>query len=97
MAWMFGRTPPWAMVTPERSWKYKYFNNLFLEIGNMFTNLIQLLVVANSQLEMARIDASLLVVTSSVAGQLEDFGSQVFQHGCKIDGRAGSHAFSIVA
>jgi hypothetical protein len=34
---------------------------------------------------------------SSIAGQLEDFGSQTLQHGYKVDRRAGSHAFSIVA
>jgi hypothetical protein len=94
---MFGRTPPWAMVTPERSWKNDFTYFFFSYLKNMCANLIQLLVIADSQLEMARIDASLLVVTSSVAGQLEDFGSQVFQHGCKVDGRASSHAFSIVA
>jgi hypothetical protein len=67
------------MVTPERSWKndFQHTNSLFF-CKYMCANLVELLVVADSQLKMARIDASLLVVKTSIAGQLEDFTSQVF-------------------
>ena len=54
--------------------------------GYVSQKLVQLLVVADGQLEMAGDDTGLLVVTSSVAGQFEDFSSEVFQHGGEIDG-----------
>ena len=56
--------------------------------GDVAEQLVQLLVVADGKLEMARDDAGLLVVTGGVAGQFEDFGSQVFEHGCEVDGSA---------
>ena len=56
--------------------------------GDVAEELVQLLVVADGELEMARDDAGLLVVAGGVAGQFEDFGSQVFEHGCEVDGSA---------
>lgn len=47
--------------------------------------LVQFLIVADGQLEMTRDNASLLVITSSVAGQLEDFSSEIFKNGSKIN------------
>ncbi len=54
--------------------------------GYVTQKLVQLLVVADGQLEMARDDTRLLVVTGGVAGQFEDFRSEVFQHSGEIDG-----------
>lgn len=48
--------------------------------------LVQLLVVSDGELQVTRDDTGLLVVTSCVAGQLEDLSSQVFEHGCEVDG-----------
>jgi selenocysteine lyase/cysteine desulfurase len=48
--------------------------------------LIQFLVVADGELEMARDDTGLLVVASSVTSQLEDFGREVFQDSSKVNG-----------
>lgn len=48
--------------------------------------LVQLLVIADGQLEMTRDDTSLLVITSSVAGQFENFSSEVFEHGSEVNG-----------
>ena len=45
--------------------------------GDAGQQLIQLLVVADGQLEVARGDAGLLVVLGSVAGQLQDLGGEV--------------------
>jgi hypothetical protein len=50
--------------------------------------LVQLLVVADGELEMTRNDTGLLVVTSGIAGQLEDFSCQVLEDGCEVDGSA---------
>jgi hypothetical protein len=46
---------------------------------------------------MAWNDSCLLVVSCSVAGKLEDFGAQVFQHSSKIDGGAGANPLSVVS
>jgi hypothetical protein len=59
--------------------------------------LVELLVVADGELQVTRDDARLLVVTSGVAGQLEHLGGQVLHDGGQVDGRSGADAFSIVA
>ena len=56
--------------------------------GDVSQELIQLLVVTDGQLKVTRDDTGLLVVTSGIAGQLEDLGSQVFQDSRKVDWRA---------
>lgn len=43
--------------------------------GDMAEKLIQLLVVADSELKVTGNDTCLLVVTGSIASQLENFGS----------------------
>ena len=43
--------------------------------GDVAEKLIQLLIVANGELEMTRDDSGLLVVTCGVSSQLEDLGS----------------------
>ena len=53
--------------------------------GNMAQKLVQFLVVADGELEMAGDDTGLLVVASSVTGQLKDFGCQVLKNSCEID------------
>jgi hypothetical protein len=47
--------------------------------------LVQLLIVSDGKLEMTWDDTGLLVVTSSVTGQLEDFGSEVLKDGSEVD------------
>jgi len=41
---------------------------------------------------VARDDAGLLVVAGGVAGELEDLGAEVLEHGGQVDRRAGSDA-----
>jgi len=53
--------------------------------------LVELLVVADSQLQVTWDDAGLLVVARGVAGQLEDLSAQILQDGPQIDGSAGTH------
>ena len=59
--------------------------------------LVQLLVVPHRQLEVPRDDPRLLVVPRSVAGQLEDLGSEVFHHCSQVDRSSGSNPLGIVA
>src|SRR6218665_1282133 len=58
--------------------------------------LVQLLVVPDRQLQVARDDPRLLVVASSVSGQLKHFGRQVFHHGCQVHGSTGAHSLRVV-
>ena len=46
---------------------------------------VQFLVAADGQLKMARGDALDLEVLGGVAGQFEDLGGQVLEHGGDID------------
>jgi len=62
--------------------------------GDVAEQLVQLLVVADGELQVTGDDTRLLVVTRSIAGQLEDFGRQVLKHGCEVDGGAWSRKVS---
>jgi hypothetical protein len=65
--------------------------------GDVTEQLVQLFVVPDRQLKVAGNDTGLLVVTGSVASQLEDFSSEVFQDSSEVDRRAGTDTLSIVA
>ena len=56
--------------------------------GDVPQELVQLLIVSDGELEMSGDDTSLLVVTSGVASQLEDFGSEILQNSSQVDGGA---------
>ena len=71
--------------------------NAALSDGDARQKLVQLLVVANRQLQVTRDDPRLLVVASSVTCQLEYFGSQVLHDGRQVDGRAGADALRVVS
>eukprot|EP00613_Pedinella_sp_CCMP2098_P013331 CAMPEP_0171764376 /NCGR_PEP_ID=MMETSP0991-20121206/49947_1 /TAXON_ID=483369 /ORGANISM="non described non described, Strain CCMP2098" /LENGTH=76 /DNA_ID=CAMNT_0012368483 /DNA_START=62 /DNA_END=288 /DNA_ORIENTATION=+ len=49
--------------------------------GHRAQELVEFLVVAHSELDVARDDAGLLVVASGVAGELKDLGAEVLEHG----------------
>ena len=68
-----------------------------LSDGDTTEEFVQLFVVADSQLQVARNDASLLVVAGSVASQLKDLGRQILENGGEIDGRASSHTLRVIA
>ena len=59
--------------------------------------LVQLLVVADGQLEVARVDPLLLVVAGGVSGQLEDLGREVLHHSGQVDRGARPHTLRVVA
>ncbi|ETN87291.1 hypothetical protein NECAME_00150 [Necator americanus] len=73
------------------------WQNSSLGDGHTGKQLVQLLVVADSELQMARVDSALLVVTSSVTGQLEHLSGEVFEHSSQVHRCSSSDASSIVS
>jgi len=47
---------------------------------------VQFLIVADGELELTRDDTGLLVITGSIASQLENFSREVFEDGSEVDG-----------
>ena len=64
--------------------------------GNTCQKLVQLLVIPDGQLQMARVDSLLLVVTGSVASQLENLSSKVLHDGSKVNRSASTDPLTIV-
>lgn len=62
------------------------WQNTTLCDGDVSQKLVQLLIVADSELKVTRDDTGLLVVTSSVTGQLEDLSRQVLKDSGEVDG-----------
>ena len=71
--------------------------NTTLGDGDVAEKLVQLLIVADGELEVTGDDTGLLVVASGVASKLEDFGSQVLKDGSEVDGSTGTDTLSVVA
>ena len=71
--------------------------NTSLGDGGAVKKLVQLLVVADGQLDVAGDDAGLLVVTSGVSGQLKNLSGQVLDDGGEVDGGASSDAASVAS
>ena len=65
--------------------------------GDTGQKFVQLLVIADGQLEMTGDDSGLLVVTSGVACQLENLSSQVLEDSCQVDGGTGTNTLGVVA
>ena len=65
--------------------------------GDVAQKLVQLLIVPDGELKVTGDDTGLLVVTGSVTGQLEDFGSEVLEDGSEVDGGTGTDTLSVVA
>lgn len=65
--------------------------------GDVTQELVQLLIVADGELEVTGNDTGLLVVTGSVTGQLEDFSSEVLEDSSQVDGSTGTDTLSVVA
>ena len=71
--------------------------NASLSDGDSSEQLVQLLVVPNGQLEVARVDPLFLVVAGGVAGQLQDLSGEVLHDGCQVDGSSSSDSLGVVA
>lgn len=64
--------------------------------GHSAEQLVQLLVVADGQLEVTRDDTGLLVVPGGVAGQLQDLSGEVLQHCGQVHGGSSAHSLGVV-
>ena len=53
---------------------------------------VELLVVADRQLDVARNDPGLFVVFGSVSCELHDLSCKILEDGCQVDWRANSNA-----
>lgn len=58
--------------------------------------LVELLVVADSELKVTGHDTRLLVVTGGVTGELEDLSSKVLEDGSEVDGGTGTDTLGVV-
>ena len=65
--------------------------------GDTGEKLVELLIVPHSELKVTGDDPGLLVVTGSVAGQLEDLSSQVLHDCGEVDWCSGTNSLSVVA
>ena len=68
-----------------------------LSDGHTGEELVQFLVITDSELKMTGDDPGLLVVTGSVSCQLEDLSRQVLHDGSQVDGGTSSDSLSIVS
>jgi len=68
-------------------------------LGNGYgtEKLVELLVVADSKLNVTGDDAALLVIAGSVTGKLEDLGGEVLKDGSKVDGGTGTDTGGVLA
>ena len=65
--------------------------------GDLVEQLVELLIVADGELEVAGDDTPLLVVTGSVSGELENLSREVLKDGGKVDGGTGTDTLGVVA
>ena len=65
--------------------------------GDSAEKLVQLLVVADSQLQVTGDDTGLLVVAGGVASQLEDLSSQVLEYGSQVYWGSSTDTGSVVS
>jgi hypothetical protein len=73
------------------------WKNTTLGNGDTTEKLVQLLIIADSQQDVARDNAGLLVVAGSVASKFKNFSSEVFKDGSKIDWSTSTNARSVLA
>ena len=73
------------------------WQNTTLGDGHTRQKLVQLLVIADSQLQMAGDDPGLLVVTGSIACQLKDLSSQVLHDCSHVHWCTSPHSLCIVS
>lgn len=64
--------------------------------GDVSQQLVQLLIVSDGELQVTGDDTGLLVVTSGVSSQLEDFGSEVLKDSSQVHGSTGTDTLGVV-
>ncbi|XP_045895530.1 uncharacterized protein LOC123963052 [Micropterus dolomieu] len=68
-----------------------------LSDGHSAQQLVELLVVADGQLQVTGDDPGLLVVAGGVSGQLQDLSGQVLQHRRQVHGGSGTDTLGVVS
>ena len=68
-----------------------------LSDGDSREKLVQLFVITDGELEMSGDDSGLLVVTGSVASQLEDLSSEVLKDSSQVDRGTSTHSLGVVS
>ena len=71
--------------------------NSALRDGDTGQKLVELLIVPDGELKVTRVDPGLPVVPGSVAGQLEDLGSEVLHDGAEVDSGSGPHLLGVAS
>ena len=71
--------------------------NTTLSDGDSREKLVQLFIVTDGKLQVTGDDTSLLVVTSSVTGELKNFSCQVFHDGSEVHWGTSSDTIGIVS
>ena len=65
--------------------------------GDAAEQLVELLIVADGELDVTRDDALLLVVAGGVASELEDLSGEVLEDGGEVHGGTGADAGGVAA
>jgi hypothetical protein len=73
------------------------WQNTTLGDSDVTQKFVQFLIVSDCKLEMTGDDTGLLVVASGIAGQFEDFSSEVLKDGSEVDWSTGTDTLGIVA
>ena len=68
-----------------------------LSDGDTGQQFVQLLVVADGELQMTGDDSCLLVVTGSISCQFKNLSGQVFHNGSQVNWGSSSYTFSVVS
>lgn len=71
--------------------------NTTLGDGDVAEQLIQLLIIADGELEVTGDDTGLLVVASGVARQLKNLSREVLEDGSEVDRGTGTDTLGVVA
>ena len=71
--------------------------NSALRDGDSSKHLVQLLVIPDGQLKVARDDPGFLVVPGSVPSQLQDLGSEILDHSSEVDRGSTSNPVAVIS
>ena len=70
--------------------------NSSLRDDDVAEQLVELLIVADGELQVTGDDTRLLVVTGGVSSELEDLGGEVLEDGGEVDGCSSSDTLGVV-
>jgi len=73
------------------------WNDTTLRDDDITEQLVQFLIVTDSELEMARDDTLLLVIASGIPSEFENLCSEVFEDCSEIDGSTSTDTLSVVS